>query len=79
MGLCLLTKPLYVTELADAKSRGLVMCIFSYGFSIGLCAILMVDSLLPKTTIDGWRLEVFAIACIKISNEACISINAKGC
>ena len=47
LGICILVKPLYVSELVSPAARGLCIGLFSWAYSAGLCLALAVDALAP--------------------------------
>ena len=71
-GICAVTKPLYVSELSEARVRGFAVALFSVMFSVGNNLILLCETLLPDSTSsnkedtttasiwseDAWRIEL---------------------
>jgi len=65
-GICAVTKPLYVSELADTKVRGFFVAVFCVAFSLGIQLVNMFEVIFPdETHTEGmnahiWRFEIAA-------------------
>jgi len=66
IGICTVTKPLYIAELSSSKHRGKAVGAFSVAFSLGYQLVFLLENLLPDAgdTREGfiyqesWRLEI---------------------
>lgn len=63
-GICAVTKPLYVSELADTKNRGFFVATFCVAFSLGILLVLVCEALAPPVDDTAgykgevWRIEI---------------------
>ena len=56
VGVCTITKPMFVSEITPTKARGIVMAIFTLGWTFGMGVVNVMDVLLPQTYRDAWRI-----------------------
>eukprot|EP00941_MAST-03F_sp_MAST-3F-sp1_P006361 g6361.t1 len=71
IGICAVTKPLYVAELSPPKVRGIAGTAFAIAFSAGINIVLLLEALLPDEKLNSsstnrfslfgyiWHFEVF--------------------
>ena len=55
MALCILLKPLYISELAETKHRGKIMTLFSLAFTTGILIVALLGIAIPAKD-RNWRL-----------------------
>jgi len=55
LGVCTLTKPMFVAEITPERSRGGVLAMFTLGWAFGMGVINLMDSLLGKDFEGAWR------------------------
>jgi MFS family permease len=59
LGVCVLIKPLYVSELVPAAARGITIGLFAWAYSAGLVTALAIDANMPSTgTGSVWQAEL---------------------
>jgi MFS family permease len=54
MGMCMVLKPLFITELSSTTERGLMIALFNFGYSIGFSAALLAN-FTASDGIESWR------------------------
>jgi major inositol transporter-like SP family MFS transporter len=60
LGICVLIKPLYVSELVPPSARGLAVGLFAWAYSAGLCIALMLDATIGADP-ALWRVELSVV------------------